>query len=460
MQARRYATSAPHPIRRSRGATSWLAASMIIAPLCLALLAYFDAQRESATALADFAADQSTFAQAIALTLGAGIYGDVTQTDMLRSLHGIERKGTTIVLLTREAGGTWMRTDGTTLNMPMLPHTYDARTNWVRLSRPQSRLLGLPERTSIAGIAQLHRGPRGPWLIAVVTTAQRERDREIRSQRALVLGVFLAGGLVLAFGGIALRTQRKELELAAALTVAEVARQRDARLVRADKLATLGALATGIAHEISTPLGVIVGRAEQLLPKLEQDERSQRSIHAILEQGERISRVIRGFLALARGDSPPFEDTEPESIAAQSVDLVEHRFAKAGVHLNVEVEGGLHRIACEPRLLEQALVNLLLNACDACERDGRVTLHVTGDLARIAFVVTDNGVGIAPKSLASIVEPFFTTKEPGEGTGLGLAIANEIVHHHRGTLTIVSPPTDGARGTRACIEIPTAESAS
>ena len=275
---------------------------------------------------------------------------------------------------------------------------------------------------------------------------------ELRAQWRLVLGVTFAAGLVFAFGGLALRKQRKELELARELAVAEVQRERDERLVRADKLATMGALATGIAHEVSTPLGVIMGRAEQVLPKVSEDERTRRAVEAILEQGERIGRVIRGFLALARGESPSFDHVDPAQIARSAVELVEHRFEKAGVKLQADVPGGLPLVACEPRLLEQSLANLLLNACDACRPNGLVTLEVRGDAERVAFVVIDDGEGITAESAARLFEPFFTTKPPGSGTGLGLAISNEIVKHHRGTLTV--EPRRRATGTRACIEMP------
>src|SRR5262249_53542762 len=107
-------------------------------------------------------------------------------------------------------------------------------------------------------------------------------------------------------------------------------------------------------------------------------------------------------------------------------------------------------------LLEQALVNLLLNACDASARGGAVELDVRADdtRARVAFVVTDHGSGIAADVASRAKEPFFTTKGAGEGTGLGLAIANEIVSHHNGTLTL--RPNGVGVGTRACIEIPAA----
>jgi signal transduction histidine kinase len=122
------------------------------------------------------------------------------------------------------------------------------------------------------------------------------------------------------------------------------------------------------------------------------------------------------------------------------------------VRLEADIPSGLPAIACDPRLLEQALVNLLLNACDACAANGLVVLHARGDSERVAFVVTDDGDGITAESAARVFEPFFATRGPGQGPGLGLAIANEIVKHHRGTLTL--EPRPRVKGTRACIEIP------
>ena len=322
---------------------------------------------------------------------------------------------------------------------------------WVRLTRPEAAALGLPARTAMAGLSTVDAGAMGKWGVAVVATALRERDREVRAQWRLVLGFSLASGLVLAFGSVARRMQRKELELTRDLALAEAVKVRDERLVRADKLATLGALATGIAHEVSTPLGVIVGRAEQLLPKVQSDERAKRAVEVITEQAERITRIVRAFLGLARGGTPSLEYVAPKSLVGSALELVEHRFAKAGVHLGSQLDDGLPKIACDPRLFEQVLVNLLLNACDACSAGGHVELAVTSDGDRVAFVVTDDGTGITPESARVAIEPFFTTKAEGQGTGLGLAIANEIVKHHHGELTL-SPRGKNA-GTRATVEM-------
>jgi signal transduction histidine kinase len=306
----------------------------------------------------------------------------------------------------------------------------------------------------MAGLATLDAGKAGRWGIAVVASARRERDREVFAQLRLALSVVVASGLVLAFGGIALRNQRERLLLSQELAIASVQSERNERLVRADKLATMGALATGIAHEVSTPLGVILGRAEQLLSRSNGDERSRRAAEAIAQQAERISGIIRGFLALVRGESPSMEHVDPRTLGAVAVDLVGHRFVRAEVQLTTSPTGQLPQVACEPRLMEQVLVNLLLNACDACRPGGTVDLRILSEGNRVAFVVTDDGTGISSDAARRMMDPFFTTKPAGEGSGLGLAIANELVKHHRGSLSIAT--RQGHRGTRACVELPTA----
>lgn len=122
----------------------------------------------------------------------------------------------------------------------------------------------------------------------------------------------VAVGLVVAFGSAALRRETKELELSHALAIAALETKRDERLVNADKLATMVAFATGIAHEVATPLGVIVARAEQVVAGTASDERTRKAAEVIVEQAERIHVVIRGFLALARGHTPRLEECEPE----------------------------------------------------------------------------------------------------------------------------------------------------
>src|SRR5262249_30014506 len=160
----------------------------------------------------------------------------------------------------------------------------------------------------------------------------------------------------------------------------------------------MGTLAMGIAHEVGTPLGIIAGRADQILPRVSGDERSSRGIQAIIEQAERIRRVIRNFLDLARGGAPEFHTTDPAMVLEQARSLVEHRFAKAGVRVTTIAAPDLPRIRCDLPMLQQALSNLLLNACDACEKGGSVEVRVLADDERISFIVTDDGVGITPEA--------------------------------------------------------------
>ncbi len=428
---------------------------MVLAIAVVTALAYWDEERESGAALDDFAQEQAKLAQAVSVALSA--HPASTDSEVLSAAKRIENSSAIRILVKRPSQPGLTATDGAPVRSSVLETALERKSAWARLSRDEAPAVGLPARMAMAGLSTIELPPLGTWGIAVVASAQRERDREKRAQRRLVLGVVVASGLVFAFGGIALRQQRKELELERELAVAAVEKGLDERLVRADKLATMGALATGIAHEVSTPLGVIMGRAEQLLPKLD-DERSRRAVEVICEQSERISGIIRGFLSLARGGSPSLEITEPLALVRTSLGLVEHRFVSAGITLTSDVAPDLPRVSCEPRLFEQVLVNLLLNACDACERGGSVVLSVRLDGERVAFAVTDDGAGISEEAAARAMEPFFTTKPEGKGTGLGLAIASEIVKHHGGVLTIASRSAAGqapaARGTRACAEIP------
>jgi signal transduction histidine kinase len=340
----------------------------------------------------------------------------------------------------------------------LLRNALDRNIPTVRLSRSEAAQIGLRPRTAMASLVHVDTGEFGRWGVIAVGTAARPRDRETRAFSRLVLSVLVASGLVLAFGGVALRKQRKEFELAHRLTVSELEHQRDEQLQSAARIATMGTFAMGVAHEVSTPLGVIVGRAEQLLARVRDDERGSRSAQAILKQADHIQNIVRRFLHMARGGPPSFEKTDPATLPRAAAAAVEHRFAKASVSLVTDAPECMPTIQCDRGLLEHAIVNLLLNACEACSPGGRVELSTRSDADRVAFVVTDDGIGISPADAARATEPFFTTKPAGSGTGLGLAIAAEIAKSHRGDLTIAPAAERGAeRGTRACIQIPIAK---
>ncbi|HEX4446862.1 MAG TPA: HAMP domain-containing sensor histidine kinase [Polyangiaceae bacterium] len=473
---------------------SWpLASWMVLAIAVVTGLAWWDEQREADAALRDLETEQTVVAASFAATLRARLAGvecdarlhgvaatpaardssqipiavalpDGRRVDLAlspRALLGEESRAAQrddpTVFLAAPNDPSFYAIDGRRLDSPPLFDALATGSPARRLSRPEAAQVGLPARTAMAGLARIDVGPMGRWGVAAVASAARERDREKRAEWRLVLGVVLASGLVLAFGGAALRRQRKELELSRELAIAERQRAEDEALARAQRVATMGTFAMGIAHEVATPLGVIVGRSEQLLNRVQGDERSERGARIILQQADRIQQIVRRFLDMARGGPPSLERVDPSAIARAAAASVEHRFAKAGVSLTTDVPPSMAEIQCDRALLEHAIVNLLLNACDACLQSKpageHVEVAVRSDAARVVFVVIDDGVGITPEHAARAAEPFFTTKAAGAGTGLGLAIATEIAKSHRGDLTITPR---GGRGTRACMDIPVA----
>jgi two-component system NtrC family sensor kinase len=435
-----------------------LALWMAVTITAIAALASWDEERESEAALTDFAHEQETLAHGISVALAVRmaeqpfVNGAPDVKAALATLTALDDHASLRVFVASPAREL-IGTEGPSLRSPPIARALESGSSIARLSRAEAAAIGLQKRSAVAGIWPLQIALPGRWAAVAVATAGAERDRETRATWRLISSVGLASGLVLLFGGVALRRQRRQLELARELSMQALARERDERLERADKLATLGAMATGIAHEVSTPLGVIIGRAEQLLPRVAQEERAQRALTTIIDQAHRINQVVRGMLALARGLTPTLEHVDPGRVARAACELVSHRFAKAGVELQLEIAPQLPQIACEPGLFEQVLVNLLLNACDACVRGGHVQLEVCVVHERVALIVLDDGAGISPLAAARATEPFFTTKPDGQGTGLGLAIANEIIKHHHGTLAL-GPREDRAHGTRAAVELP------
>ena len=486
-----------------------LVALMVLSVLAIAAVAFWDAEREATAAFDDFASEQALLAKSVGAELegrlsaarrdalliaesldegrrlpsallqgyssyalraaaeppaapGSGVSLAVPVSggrtvdlvmppaSLFTAATRLERPGLVRVFL-RAPGDAGLRaSDGHALRSRPLEEALDAGLTSAWLARPLAVEMGFRPRRAAAGLARLDAGPLGSWGVAVVASAERERERELRAKWRLVLGVALAAGLVFLFGTVAIQRQRRGLLLERELSLTALARQRDERLAQASKTATLGTLAMGIAHEVSTPLGVIAGRAEQLTGRLAGDDRSARALSAILEQTERIRRVVKGFLDLARGSDPALAEVAPKLLLAEAAALVEHRFASAGVSLVTHAPEGLPPLRCDVSMLEQAIVNLLLNAGDACARGGRVEASVALEAERMVFTVADDGAGITPEDALRATEPFFTTKG-ARGNGLGLAIATEIVKLHRGSLSLAPGPD---KGTRAVISVP------
>jgi signal transduction histidine kinase len=225
-------------------------------------------------------------------------------------------------------------------------------------------------------------------------------------------------------------------------------RSLEEQLVRAEKLATVGVLTAGLAHEIGTPLGIIRGRAEVLLGKV-RDPGLARDLESVIRQIDHIGSTIRQLLDFSRAQPVDVRPVDAEEAMAEALRLLEWRFRQKAVAVQVEAGPSLPRIAADPDQLQQVLVNLLINALDACAQGGRISvrLALADDGASLRMDISDDGCGIPADELNAVFDPFFTTKKRGEGTGLGLPVAASIVRNHSGEIALASDPQAGTTAT-------------
>ncbi len=228
-----------------------------------------------------------------------------------------------------------------------------------------------------------------------------------------------------------------------------------ALLLRQEKLASLGRLAAGLAHELNNPLNHIAGFVEALQRRAEAEtllarkefEDFPRFLGMIQGQVDRAASIIRRLLDFARQREPFFELIDLDRLISESVSFVERQAAVANKRMVVRPLSEPVQLRADAQMLQQLLLNLLTNALDAIEGDGEVRIAAdvieVGHGARgrreiVEVSVADNGRGIAPENLSKVFDPFFTTKEVGKGTGLGLPICQSIVEQHGGTIEIKS----------------------
>ncbi|MBM7112301.1 two-component system sensor histidine kinase NtrB [Archangium primigenium] len=246
--------------------------------------------------------------------------------------------------------------------------------------------------------------------------------------------------------------ERQDAEVRALLVVEDLSdvRALESQLLRAEKLATVGILAAGIAHEIGTPLGVVRGRAEYVAGKLGAGHPQAAGVQVIVEQIDRVSRTIRELLDFSRVQPVAVRGVALGALLEGARELLHGEAERRKVRLEVEVSEGLPLLLANPDQLLQVVLNLALNACDACEPGGTVRLAARaetpgepGAWSGVRMTVRDDGCGIPPESLHQVFDPFFTTKKRGQGTGLGLAVVAQIVRNHGGRIELESEPGQG-----------------
>jgi two-component system NtrC family sensor kinase len=222
----------------------------------------------------------------------------------------------------------------------------------------------------------------------------------------------------------------------------------EASLAQSEKLAAVGQLAAGVAHEINNPLTAVIANAQLLQRSLPPDSDLQESIDLIVIAGGRAAQVVRNLLDFARKEQYRFEPTDVNETIRKALGLVQHEILSRSITLTFKPEERLPRLLASGDHLQGVWLNLLLNALDAFEgAPGQITVLTRQQEGAIHVVFADNGKGIPEEYLPRIFEPFFTTKSPGRGTGLGLSVCHQIVRQHGGVILVESKPGKGTTFT-------------
>jgi PAS domain S-box-containing protein len=217
------------------------------------------------------------------------------------------------------------------------------------------------------------------------------------------------------------------------------------QVLRQERLASLGLLAAGVAHEINTPLTGISSYTQMLLEECAADDPRREPLEKIELQANRAAEITGSLLNLARPEETGIERVECEGTIREVVQLFEPQIRGRGIDLELDIESGLPAIRGDKGKLQQVLLNLLMNARDAVHSGGTIKLSGRASDGKVEMLVEDNGIGIAEEDLGSIFDPFFTTKGRGRGTGLGLSITYGIVQEHGGEIHVESQPGEFTR---------------
>ncbi len=279
-----------------------------------------------------------------------------------------------------------------------------------------------------AGLFLVHGGGiliHGP-IIGALTDRERERAEELRRAR----------------DGLEEANRRLLLE--------------QQKLVHAEKLSSIGLLASGVAHEINNPLSGVMGCVKALRENTVPAHRREEYFETVREGLERIGNTVKGLLDFARQRESQSEVLAAEEVVTASLRLIHPMVRKKNVRVQDRVSGRGLTVLADRSQLMQALVNVLLNAVQAVPQSGELAVFARAEGARVGLFVQDWGAGIPKSIISRVCEPFFSTKPEGEGTGLGLSITAGIVRSHGGELVIES---EEGKGTTVGIWLPAREQA-
>lgn len=305
----------------------------------------------------------------------------------------------------------------------------------------------------------------GQWIL-VYLQDKTDAFADLYRARRLGLIIFLLGGLGIVGTSVFL-SRRMVQRIARADREKEMMNE---QVIEAGKLASVGELAAGIAHEINNPMAIMVEEAGWIEDLLQEEEFKEganldefkRAVKQIKVQGKRCKEITHKLLSFARKTDPAIKVVQLNDLVEEIVALCEQRAKYSSIHINMNLMSPLPTIHASPSEMQQVLLNLINNAVDAMEKSGGsidITTRVDG--AHVVLDVADTGPGIPQANLARIFDPFFTTKAVGKGTGLGLSICYGIIHKMGGEISVNSavgigavfhiriprPRIDGKKGT-------------
>jgi signal transduction histidine kinase len=280
-----------------------------------------------------------------------------------------------------------------------------------------------------------------------ITTNISQDLREIGQFRLLILATL---GVIMGLLFLVLRQIVKQAEV-----ILERRQQEqialEAQLHQSERLAALGEMTAGVAHEIRNPLGIISSTAEILQQRLARYEPQDRLAQIIVEESNRLNEKVTEFLDFSRPRVPNLRPCDLDGVINRSLELLQPEIHRRGITVVRDYHRNGRPQTADPDLLHQAVLNILLNAIQATPDGGRLTVSTDfGPLEQGAVLrFADNGEGIDPETLKKIFNPFFTTKE--KGSGLGLPIVKSIIESHQGHIRIDSAP---GLGTTVTITLP------
>lgn len=222
------------------------------------------------------------------------------------------------------------------------------------------------------------------------------------------------------------------------------------QLIQSEKLAAIGQMLAGVAHELNNPLTAILGVTELVREREGLDEAMKRQLDLTHRQARRAARIVQNLLEFSRPSATPKTPIEINTIIERTLQLHEHSLKRNAIEVSFAPKENLPAVIGDASQLIQVFLNLVINAEQAIREvreSGRIQIRGTAVFNRVMITIQDDGVGIAPDALQKIFDPFFTTKRPGGGTGLGLSICTAILREHGGTIEAQSLPAGGSAFT-------------